>query len=561
MVASQAGHQLLNLQRLLYEKAYADACAISSNNHSIISYSSRFEASLPEDFDKSDISDLVHSIKKQSLALYGDFHTLKQSQRGLVRLLRALLTGDKQPPIILALEAFEASHQKELDRYLAREISDSELLEATNYRHSWGFPWQHYKMLVDFARDFDIKVIGVNSHHTGKDTLSKRDKCAAQTLAKWRSEYPDHLMICMIGQYHLADQHLPAAIEEEFPKHDLPTHFTRVVTNIDRYFFKLSKGIHATTEYLKLKKNFYCIMNSPPWMKWQSYTIWEETRYQTEDLFIDPDEEYDEDDIHTEFSYDIDHHFLTMTKNLANFLGFDLVKQKVESFHICNAAFTDPFDYVDFGEDVTEREVEKFIERANLDGTYYSAHSNTVLLSRISINSLAEAAGQFFFHSQTHFDENTGLAWERFYRRTIKFAIGMISSKIFNPRRKCMTLYHYKRFISFNQKKRLIGFMRTKRETARAVLKHHEWMTKQDPGHLPRSQNMLASVYKLDHLTDYEISRSIGMMIGFFLYTKVMSNKIPSTTLKSIFQNKIKAPEELWSLIVDLYAHIEEKPA
>ena len=47
-------------------------------------------------------------INKRRFLLYGDFHTLKQSQRGLIRLLKAYSSLYRERPIILALEMFKA---------------------------------------------------------------------------------------------------------------------------------------------------------------------------------------------------------------------------------------------------------------------------------------------------------------------------------------------------------------------------------------------------------------------------------------------------------------------
>jgi uncharacterized iron-regulated protein len=552
-------HHLINLQRLLYEKAFADAYSLESQNHELVSYSKNFENNLPLTFKTTDIREVVLSLIKSKLGFYGDFHTLRQAQRGLVRLLKeALLISNNAATITIAMEAFKASQQSILDQYMAHEIDDDTFLNLVEYEKNWGFPWNNYKMILDFARDFNIKVIGINGGIHGKKSLSGRDRFAAKTLADYRTEHPDDLVICMIGQYHLADEHLPAALRAEFLGRGLKPEYVNILTNVDKYFFELTGDLQKTTEYLRLKKNLYCIMNSPPWIKWHSYTMWEEVRDPNRDLVLEMDDAgAEESDIHTEITYDIDHHFLAMTENLAKFLNAPLKRQRIETFNIYSAFEFDLINLDAFGEDIAEGDMFRYIERSNLDGAYYLPQDHTILISRLSVNGLAEVAGQFFFQLQTNFDENHGTDREQFYRRIIKFTIGMVASKIFNPRRKCMTIFDYQRFLKFNRGKRLQGTMRSKRETAQAVIHHHQWLQSQSGDLPPRNMQANFIISRQDLALDFEISRAFGLMMGFYLYSKVISNQYPSDRLKDLFSTSFHSFSEVWALITELTQLIE----
>ncbi len=67
----------------------------------------------------------------------------------------AELRGD----LILTMEQFEADVQHELDLYMQDAISEEEFLENSR---PWGNYYEHYKPLIDFAKQHDYPVIAAN---------------------------------------------------------------------------------------------------------------------------------------------------------------------------------------------------------------------------------------------------------------------------------------------------------------------------------------------------------------------------------------------------------------
>src|SRR5690606_9916573 len=84
-LTSPALKQLRQLQKDLYDKAYAEAhTVVAGTSRAILAYSDQFEASLPVTFERSTLTHLIETLRKRDFLLYGDFHTLRQSQRGLL---------------------------------------------------------------------------------------------------------------------------------------------------------------------------------------------------------------------------------------------------------------------------------------------------------------------------------------------------------------------------------------------------------------------------------------------------------------------------------------------
>src|SRR5690606_31607651 len=75
---------------------------------------------------------LAKAIARSDVVYVGDYHTLPQSQRGCLRLLRRL---DPDQPVTLALEFVQGRYQEAIDAYLAQELSDEAFLDAIDHHH------------------------------------------------------------------------------------------------------------------------------------------------------------------------------------------------------------------------------------------------------------------------------------------------------------------------------------------------------------------------------------------------------------------------------------------
>lgn len=566
-VTTPALTQLRQLQKSLYEKAYQEAHAIvAGTSRTILAYSAKFERSLPKKFRRTTQADVLDQMKRHRFVLFGDFHTLRQSQRGLLRVMRAYAERQKSNKLVIALEMFKAVDQDSIDAYLAGNMDEADFLEDVNYHAEWGFPWQNFKMILDFAKSRSLPVIGINTENAGRDTLAVRDKYAARCLVDAAVRYPDHKILCLIGEYHLADCHLPKTLAAEtkrrLPKESKgrPNGTLRILNNVDDYYFMLQKDTtHNSTEYLRMRKDFFCIMNSPPWMKWQSFSMWEEMRHVGAPQIADQEGEIDPDfDLHAEDSFDIDYQFLHFVKNLAGFLGIKIDSSDMESFHLHYSPDGDFFKDLTDDLAIDPAEADRMAQRAGMDGVYFVPRSNTVLLTYISINNLAEAAGQYLHSVLTGFDDMSGVPADDFQRRVLKSALGMVASKILNPRRKCMELHHFRQFIRRHKGRRLTGQANRRRAVAQSILKFDRWMQEQTKD--PTTADRLAtppvapkSLVLFDKSSHYELSREIGQMLGFALYKKVIANKEPQARLRRLFKTKASNPTAVWREVAALY--------
>ncbi|MEY4630646.1 MAG: hypothetical protein RIQ81_766 [Pseudomonadota bacterium] len=555
-----AARQLQKLHESLYRRAHADATALGAGPEGkLLRYARDFERSLPQTFQASDSNQLIENVLRRRIVLFGDFHTFKQTQRALLRLLRDVLAHSPRPRIVLALEFLKHRYQRQLEAYMAGELSEEEFLQAVNYGREWGFPWAHYKPLVELARDHMIPVICVNSQHPGPKSLEMRDRTCARLIADACEEYPDHVVFCLIGEYHLADNHLPATLWNELAKRgmDASHPMMRILCNVDRYYFAQEAAAgHAlgSTEILRLKRDFYCILNSPPWMKWQSFALWEEMRTGFPGSPGHADSPADgEDDYHDEDSFDVDFQFLGLVNTLASFMGLDINRRDLQRFHSQfspAAEFnTEPLRHAGW----TQSDVDQMVEHAALEGYYFDCRTNSLLITTVSINNLAEAAGQYLLAKASGFSEASRNDADRFCRNVLKHAAGIIASRILNPRRKTKDHAFHANYVAQTSRRRLLGYAKIRRQVSREVLqvleRFEEMMVSWESDRPSKDVTMLQ---KIENLSRGEVSADFGRLLGAGLYGGVMRNRVRADWIKRLFAGRLTAASPASSLVNDL---------
>ncbi|MFW7380108.1 MAG: ChaN family lipoprotein [Oligoflexus sp.] len=520
-VKKRALRRLQQFQKDLYEKAFLQA-----SNHplidapTVIKYSEHFYDSLPKTFKKTDINRILKDLDRSDFLLYGDFHTLKQTQKGLVRILRDYIGHNPNRPMVLALEMFKARDQELIDRYLRGDLSEEQFLQLCRYDHTWGFPWENYKIILDFALKQNIRIVGINTDVVGKDQLRTRDKFAAKILQEIHSNNEQALVVCLIGEYHLADEHLPKHLE---PEHS----YTRILTNIDHYYFLTSNKIEVpNTEYLALKSRLYCVLNSPPWIKWQSYAIWEEIKSAKGELVLDDPRARI---LYTEESFDLDYQILNILSHLAEFLSINFRKNDLTRFHTySDPSETDIFQ-ITANFEIDESYVETAIERLDREGFYFIPEGNIILISDVSLNNLAEISGQLLFNL-LHPIQDDFIDADRVYHRILMTSSGVLASKVLNPRRRCLDKKQYETFMSQLSRRRLIGYQKKMRESIRMLVRLLERIEQGSRGDLHYK------MIEYDLENQMEISIRLGQVIGYETYRKIMKTPNSSFEFANFFQ-------------------------
>jgi uncharacterized iron-regulated protein len=118
-----------------------------------------------------DFQALTTDLSQADVVYLGETHDSPDDHQAQLTLIQALYehiqpqssspNPQPNPPIVLALEMFQQSFQGVLDQYLAGEISEAELRAQSEYETRWGFPWQYYAPIFQFAKAHQLPMVAL----------------------------------------------------------------------------------------------------------------------------------------------------------------------------------------------------------------------------------------------------------------------------------------------------------------------------------------------------------------------------------------------------------------
>lgn len=207
---------------------------------------------------------LDQKIDAASIVLIGDYHALPASQRFAASVLERVAQDSH---VVLATEAVLSRDQKIIDSWWRREIGEGELRERLRFDRDWGYQWPPFYELLTCAREHAEGVYGLDCmprHDLRRIRL--RDRHAAEKIREIRGQHPRAKIVVLIGESHLAPQHLPSILQRTLPEERTLT----VLQNIDSLYWR-AVGERRTS--VGITNDVVCVFNSSPLEKYESYRL------------------------------------------------------------------------------------------------------------------------------------------------------------------------------------------------------------------------------------------------------------------------------------------------
>jgi uncharacterized iron-regulated protein len=104
---------------------------------------------------------MLSSLIGYPLVYVGELHDNPASHRLQVEILKAM-QASHPGKVALGMEMFNNEQQVALDRWVAGELSEKEFLRESRWFENWKTDFELYRELLEFARDQQIPVIGLN---------------------------------------------------------------------------------------------------------------------------------------------------------------------------------------------------------------------------------------------------------------------------------------------------------------------------------------------------------------------------------------------------------------
>ncbi|MBY0471740.1 ChaN family lipoprotein [bacterium] len=431
--------RLLPLQQRIYRSLEDEADRLLGQMPPAIQ---RYERQYRGDFKKflrsakiAEKDELIHAIQHSEVTLIADFHTFPQAQRTALRLMREAITPQEHEKYrwAIGLELVPSHYQKFLDQFQEGKLSLQEFHEAIHYQEEWGFPWQNYQPIFDWARENGVRILGLNQpkeifrtsatlRKAHRDSeLQARDRWAAGIISDW-VEHEKGKVIVLYGELHVAGRHLPYWISQVSKEYiGKPIKLVTVHQNNDELYWRFAlKGRGgAQASVLSLRKNIYCVLSSTPWAKLQSLINWAEGS----ELEDDPD-----------YLGELN----TYGQTIASLLGV-----RVPAYELLNVRTINEADFVESVEGMhgfSKRELQIIRHQVATNQRFYVPRVNVAYVGSPSPNGMAELAALYLFRvhsgSQSILSDREELL-DEFFRILLESAFGFFGSLFINPKRKC----------------------------------------------------------------------------------------------------------------------------
>ncbi len=455
---------------------------------------------------RASLTELDLALARAEIAYVGDYHTLAQSQRAFLRLLRRL---PPERPVVVGLEFVQGRFQAVLDAYIEGTLSDEEFLKQIEHQKHWVFGgFKNFKEILMLARERHYHVIGIDSlgHGPAGSSLQKRDAYAASRLAHAVTTHPHHLVMVLIGELHIAPMHLPAAVDAALSTAGQHPSQLILYQNCHELYFALAEhGREHQTELVRLEANRYCLMNTPPIVAQQSFLNWVDVES------AEPQLEAPE------------HNFKEAVRLIASFLDLPIgnALDEVEIVTVADLSF---LARLKERGDFTRFDLHQVKQQILRSESYYIPRAKTVYLGNLNVNHAAEEATHFIRHVVAGVEEPRLLV-DAFYARCLEEALGFLGSKLINHKRKHVTLE------ALAREKRSRAASRRDRLLATLVLRH----VGMEAGKKVRG---MGTVYSCDAGMFNAVTHVLGYRLGERLYYSLVDGLITKEEVRKVFLDR-----------------------
>ena len=462
----------------------------------------------------SNQEELFEAILESDLIYLGDYHTNKQSQRTLLRVLKWIV--EKVPSLGIGLELVQRRHQKYLDAYLAGRLTDEAFREKIQFKKYWYFDlWENFKPIFEFARFHHLPLFGIERSLETDATLDKRDRWSAEIIASLIEEDPSRKLIIFAGDLHIAPEHLPKEVAKKLKTRGFRKKELIVYQNSESIYWELAEDeVEEMVEIVKIGDREFCVINTPPIIWQQSYLNWLE---------------------HEEGSIDYadaKHSFVELLRQVADFLTIPLSQEMEEEVEVFTCGDLSFLKKLSEDGDFSKREIQRIKKQILNSESYCIPQKRYVYLANLSINHASEEAAHYLKFLCSGAEEPRDPV-DAFYANAIHEALGFFGSKIINHKRKCFHEKEYLGLINYLQSNKVPQRRELEVEIALLILKHKELDKKGIPIHSQK-------YFKARHELFFGVTHGLGYMLGDRLYYAFLAEKITKEEVRDLFCDPMK---------------------
>ena len=466
----------------------------------------------------STIGEVEEAMMKAQVIYVGDYHTLNQSQRSFLRILRGFIR--KTDRFCLGLEVIQSRHQQWLDKYMQGKISDRNFLKKIGFQEHWFFDlWENFRPVFDFARHHRIPLYGIEISPGIGTSLQKRDFEMARLIYEIYRKNPVFKIFVFVGDLHLAKQHLPLQVEKIFSREKIRLKTVTLFQNSESIYWKLAvKGIEHEVQVVRVSRNEFCRMHTPPIVAQQSYLNWLEH----EEGILD--------------YADAKHTFLDYLDRIASFLDIKLgpTKEEVEVFTCGDLSFLKKLKSSGKFSASELREIKRQILRSE---SYTIPKMKYVYLANVSVNHAGEEASHYLKYLSSG-EEMPRPMQDAFYANILHEALSFFGSKIINHRRKCHRPSEFVRLIRYlTHNRRSLKGRGLEYQTALIFLEHERKTKEGIPFHPNTIKSLSVDLF-------LAVTHAVGYYLGDRIFYGFLGGQLSKNYVRELFYDSMEEEGE-----------------
>jgi hypothetical protein len=543
--------ELIRIQKKSYRKNVKLVRNSLEHNPDVEAYEKEYFRYLKKFQYISNKADLVKKVSSADLVFHGDYHTLRQSQRCVLRILREI-QGKRE--IILCLEMFHGADQKYINSFMSGELSEGNFIEKIDYSKKWPFSWRNWSSIIYFCQDHKIPVLGINSQAgEGIKGLRDRDRYSARIITKAFLQNPGKLIYVVDGDFHISPEHLPKMVYQMLEMLDVQIRQVTIYQNAENLYWKLCQEGKEESDVIRINENSFCVMNTMPANKIQSYLNWLEF---SEDAYYPVHREW-EDDGSGGQGLAVEE----IVSEISAILKIELPTHCLEKLTVYYASDLGIMDLIHNIAELKGKTMlikEKISNEEGFLLEYSQAGDDAYLiyLPNSNINMAAEEATHFVNAVSRGRIKVRLSPFDRFYWNALTECMGFFGSKFINEKRKAQ---------SENSLRRLLGQIKHKEyrkvdsmvpQVARYILQHYALQRR--TGEAKVFEKKFDTQYRNRSSLPIMFSTQLGYMLGNKLYYAVKKGRFPLSKIRGYFQDPFDTPGKAFECYLEISNRLKE---
>lgn len=521
------------MQRRLADEARTEIeNSIDDPSGNLLTWRKAYEKSTEGTLEPISLDGIVQAATKCNAVYFGDYHSLRESQKGPLRIIEKLREQGKK--VVLCTEAFHLNSQQALDRWSRNEITEEELRKQSNWDQSWGFPWRNYALQLNYFKEQGLPIIALNSDpEVVGNSFDAREKIAAMRINEALEEHPEAILAIIFGDLHVAPPHLPAqvvamAIEAKKP----PPEQCTIFQNIDRVYWELAETEQEQkVKAVRIGEDRFCLMNTTPLVKFQSYLNWQ---FNEEEL----EESTGVSNLPSISSSIMTDQIWMLIETIREYLG--LPSDGLDGFTVHTGRDLYLLDRLKNQHQLNEAEIELVRTQLEKEESCYLPRVQIIVLGNLSIRHATEEATHHMNFVLCKESQRNEDPLDGFFETALREAIGYLGTKIIDHKRSCLNTPDLKTLALQlqNQKQNSLvaATLQAVKDSLQYIQEETEWL--KGNASPPNPQQIISRAPDVILGTTH----AIGYRLGEKLYRNLVNGRLQRSHLRDLFKTPLCGP-------------------